>query len=143
MDNADVNSVRNEKDERRIKAALILFLINAASMMILGLIILINAPEVAAGAFELYEGTIVQPFINDMFDLGSLIIVMQIASSVTVIGGITAAIAAVLTMKRRNHKIIIFVGIISAIAGITTGAGLLIGIAAVWMIQKVKGSFFG
>ncbi|MDR0334703.1 MAG: hypothetical protein LBH69_02315 [Methanomassiliicoccaceae archaeon] len=132
--NGPTPDAANEDDVRRIRIAAALILLHTVPMILLMPYIYVNAPELA-------DMSPFRPLITGYFTVETMITFMRLAAAATIIGGALGIVSAFLAIKRRRWKATVALCLISAAAGIFSFAGLVMGLAAFWLLLKAKPAF--
>jgi len=120
-----------KKNGDRIKIAMVLLIITAAVSFVSGIYLYLNAADFVDTLVNMFPaGTFSADMINSLE--GSL----QLSGLLSIIGGIVAAITAVLAYKRRMYSLTIILCIVAALIG-----NLILGIIALYLIHKAKPAF--
>jgi hypothetical protein len=123
-----------DENRKRINIAVILTLLYTVPVIPIVLYIYVNAAEVV-------ERSPFYSLITKYFTVDDMIRIMKLAIIATLIGSAIGIVSAVLALKRRLWTVTVTLCLISAIVGIFSFAGLIMGLVALWLLMKAKPAF--
>jgi predicted membrane-bound spermidine synthase len=133
------------KDEQRIRTAVNMMLINSVSLMASCIIVFaLAAPSLAAGVFEyLSDAPFYSTLIKYFPTVELLTTFMQQVAFIGIVAGVIGFAAWVLARKRRHWLPTMIPCFLSALGGIITGVGLILGAIAFRRLYKARSAFAG
>ena len=134
---ADTGNEQFEKGKNleRAKIAGVLILINGIILIALGLWIYVDAAEIMRQAVDAYPELFVD------LDVGAITSVMESMGIAAVLFGIAGLVSAGLTFARKLWPVALVLCLLSALVGIFSLIGIVLGLIAFWLILKAKPVF--
>ena len=123
-----------DRDRHRINTAAVLILLHTVAVIPLVIYIYINAAD-AAEASPLYS------LMTGYVSVETMISLMKAAIILTLIGSAMGIISATLALKRRMWKLTVILCFVSATIAVFSLVGLIMGMAAFWLLLKAKPAF--
>ena len=123
-----------DAERRRINTAAVLILLHTVAVIPFVIYIYINAADAA-------EASPFRPLITGFFSIETMISLMKAAIILTLIGSAMGITSAALALKRRMWKPAVILCFISAIIAVFSLVGLIMGMAAFWLLLKARPAF--
>jgi len=123
-----------DDDGTRIKTAAILILLHTVTVIPIVLFIFFNAADAA-------EASPFRPLITNYVSIETMIAIMKAAIIITLIGSAMGITSAVLALKRRKWKPTVTLCLISALIGIFSLIGLIMGMIAFRLLCRARPAF--